>query len=332
MFGIRNIVRHHRAFGWATIAAVSVLIAAALLWLAPRMAPARRGDSATFWKAALRVELNGPSNRLVGPAHCELDGWYYYEEPHFHGTHLYRVPVDEALADFGRVSETLRAAGDDQNIPSYVRAGFEKWSERPAVEQSPEVLFADVKTARREYWKIRNPDLLARADQYEQEVVLCCLRTRWYWATLLFEWLYLSGLVLFAAWPWVRGQGWRGWAIRAGLLPLLFMLPVYLGYAATSFTSAGPSGGVLYPWLLRLVQGYRCNDLDRLILSHMPPVLEPLSPSIGPALVLSGRGMPGPTTALLLGALAAAGVFAIEKVRNYSVRRYRPSTVTPASL
>jgi hypothetical protein len=71
MFGFRSIVRHHRALGWATIAAASVVIAAALAWLSPRMAPTRRGDSATFWKAALRVELNGPSNSLVGPAYCE---------------------------------------------------------------------------------------------------------------------------------------------------------------------------------------------------------------------------------------------------------------------
>src|SRR5262249_29883949 len=155
----------------------------------------------------------------------------------------------------------LRAAGDDSNIPSYVRAGFEKWSNRPTDEQTPELLFADVRSARREDLRIRNPDLLASTRQYELEVVLCCLRTRWYWATLLFEWLFLSGLVLFAAWPWVRGQGWRGWAIRAGLLPMLFMLPVYLGYATTSYTSAGPSGGILYPWLLSATRGGSCNAL-----------------------------------------------------------------------
>jgi len=90
---------------------------------------------------------------------------------------------------------------------------------------------------------------------------------------------------------------------------MLFMLPVYLGYAAYSFTSAGPTGGVLYPWLLMNVSGGSCNEFDREILAYTPRILEPLSAPIGMPMALSGRGMPGPTTTIIVGLLIALLVF-----------------------
>ncbi len=140
------------------------------------------------------------------------------------------------------------------------------------------------------------------------------VRNKWYWANIAFEWLFLSGLVLFAAWPLLRAKGWITWAIHLALLPLLFMLPVYLGYATFSFTSAGPTGGVLYPWLLRISHGGSCNDFDREILAFTPRILEPLSAPIGSPLSLSGRGMPGPTTMVIAGLIIALLVFACHKL------------------
>jgi len=113
-----------------------------------------------------------------------------------------------------------------------------------------------------------------------------------------------------------RDRGWRSWAIHLGLLPMLFLLPVYLGYATFSFTSAGPSGGVLYPWLLSGFFGGRCNEWDRQILSHLPKILEPLSAPIGMPLSLSGMGMPGPTTMVIAGLVIALLVFSVHKLRD----------------
>src|SRR5439155_6303289 len=141
-------------------------------------------------------------------------------------------------------------------------------------------------------------------------------RSKWYWANVTFEWLFFSGLVLFAVWPLLYGKSWWRWAVHLGFLPMLFMLPVYLGYATYSFTSAGPSGGVLYPWLLSGFFGGRCNELDRQILAHLPRILEPLSAPIGMALSLSGMGMPGPTTMVIACLLIALLVFSVHKLRD----------------
>lgn len=140
-------------------------------------------------------------------------------------------------------------------------------------------------------------------------------RVKWFWATILFEWLFLSGLVVFALLPWPRRHGWQSWAMRWAAVPLIFMLPVYLGYATFSFTSAGPSGGILYPYLVSFLRGCSSNTLDRELIRYVPQVLEPLSPGIGDWMALSGRGIPGPTEMLLFGILAALIIFAIHKIR-----------------
>jgi hypothetical protein len=154
-------------------------------------------------------------------------------------------------------------------------------------------------------------------------------RLKWFWATVVFEWLFLSGLAYVALRPWIRGLGPWGWALHLGVLPLLFLLPAYLGYATFSFTSAGPSGGVLYPWLLMELRG-SCTTLDRWVLAHLPQVLEPLSPTIGTPMVLSGRGMPGPTYALIAGLVVGGSVLALNRLCRESspapLRRDREPT------
>jgi hypothetical protein len=95
---------------------------------------------------------------------------------------------------------------------------------------------------------------------------------------------------------------------------LLLFLPYYLGYATWTFTSAGPSGGVLYPWVILCFGGLRLwTPLDSWILEATPKVLEPLSQRLGSMLVVSGGCEFGPVAALVSGSVVAAitaGVFA----------------------
>jgi hypothetical protein len=91
--------------------------------------------------------------------------------------------------------------------------------------------------------------------------------------------------------------------VHIAALPILFLLPTYLGYATYSFTSAGPSGGVLYPFLLGNIRGGSVTTFDRWLLVHTPRLLEPLSTPIGSPLALTGMGMPGPTSAVVAGVL-----------------------------
>src|SRR5262249_33700931 len=124
-----------------------------------------------------------------------------------------------------------------------------------------------------------------------------------YGAAVVFEAVYLGLLSLFLCWPLLRGQGRIAWAVHLGLTPFLFMLPAYLGYAIMSFSSAGPSGGIAYPWLLLHVPGSWLASADRQLFLAFPKVLEPLSPPLGPPMALSWRSMPGPATAPAAGGL-----------------------------
>src|SRR5438876_364621 len=96
---------------------------------------------------------------------------------------------------------------------------------------------------------------------------------------------------------------WSGW-----LLPILFFLPYWLGYAQLTFTSAGPSSGVLYPWLLVWFRGLPWTSLDTTIVRSLPQILEPLSQTPGPMLSLTFFGGVGPVAATVMGVILGLAV------------------------
>jgi hypothetical protein len=312
---------------------MSLLIAFGLARLAPLMEPIKRGTAEELWEQA--CHLSGRELTFLG--HGEVykprEGWFVYDIQHWHGSDLYRVPEAEVLASFDKLVEKLRVNKDNPNIYSHARVGFERWSNSPdASKHNPDGLLAEIRKAYLDEQK----DNLSSYSEHEFEAFLVSLRwarNKWYWANIVFEWLFLSGLVLFAAWPMLRRKGWRCWAIHLGMLPMLFLLPVYLGYATFSFTSAGPTGGVLYPWLLMNISGGSCNSFDRQILAYTPKILEPLSAPIGSPLVLSGRGMPGPTTMAIAGLIIVAVIFAghkpLHRLQQDAVRAGKISISSP---
>lgn len=94
------------------------------------------------------------------------------------------------------------------------------------------------------------------------------------------------------------------------LLPSLLFLPAYLGYSIHTFTSIGPSGGILYPEVMdRLPRGNR-TQLGHAILLHTPWLLEPISSPIGSPASISG-GVRGPISVLLLGLLMGSVVLGL---------------------
>ena len=62
-----------------------------------------------------------------------------------------------------------------------------------------------------------------------------------------------------------------------GMLPTLFCLPYWLGYAPLTFTSAGPVGGVLYPWLLQTLRGLPWTSAGFITPGEMPASARPLT-------------------------------------------------------
>lgn len=311
-------IRSRAAIGWFCVGVVSLLIAVAVGVMAPSMAPIQPGTSAEFWECATTVRLPESSSKVYGHAYGPLDGWYYYEVSgrdggfFMHGNPIHRVPEAEVVADFDRVVKLLQSPPSGVEYRERVRAGYRKWNERPDNSaKGPTYLLSDLRRAREAELGVKDPSLVGYHYQKETQIEERHIRSRWYWSAIAFEWLFLSGLVLFAAWPALKGLGWKRWAIHLGLSPLLFMLPAFLGYATYSFTSAGPTGGIVYPFLLEALPRSSCNEVDLVILRHLPPLLEPMSSRLHSPAVLSGRGMPGPTNVLLVGVFMSLLVAAI---------------------
>ena len=153
-----------------------------------------------------------------------------------------------------------------------------------------------------------NPKRNYSPEEREREFDEQWKRANRYSWNLWFEFVFLAGMIVFAAWPWLRSAGRGRWAVHLGLTPTLFCLPYWLGYAPLTFTSAETSGGVLYPLLLRPLRGLPWSELDTFILRVLPKPLEPFSQIPGPILSLSGSGASGRRDGDARGVLAAAAL------------------------
>jgi hypothetical protein len=224
-------------------------------------------------------------------------------------------------ADFDAVVAELQKAVQAKKDTLLLKA-YVSWRDDHSVAHTGPTLLESIKHARCRKWAKEDIDLLTYSVACEQQFWRRWQRVNWYWANMVFEWTFLTGLVLFVLWPVIRNQSALRWALHVAALPLLFLLPAYLGYAAFSFTSAGPSGGILYPFLLWPCLGGAVTEVDAWLLARLPQILEPLSTPIGSPTVLTGMGMPGPTYAVLVGVIAGASMFGIVSGGHWWIRRH----------
>src|SRR5262245_7517921 len=297
--------------GLVVLVGLWLALAAMLGYQTPRMSPIQPGTVDEFWKHATGVDrewrTSSRTRRLIyGP----FDEWYVYEWQHLHGSLLYRVRKDVVQATVGSVREALDDPAIRNGLDPAVREAILLWEKLPSGPDRNEASFLKlICNEQLGALKARSPDLHDYQFQRQGDVAARWSHSGWYWAAITFEAVYLGLLSLFLCWPLLRGTGRIAWAIHLGLTPLLFMLPAYLGYATMSFSSAGPSGGVAYPWILiRFPQAWFAS-LDRTLFLALPKFLAPLSQLPGPPMALSWRSMPGPATALAMGALLAAFPF-----------------------
>ena len=128
--------------------------------------------------------------------------------------------------------------------------------------------------------------------------------------TVAFEFAVLAGTVVFAAIPWLRKAGRWAWSIHLGALPVLLVLPWFLGYASWTFTSCFPAGGIVYPYVISPFRMVPSTSIDEFILERFPKPLERLTQPQGPWMAVTGTGYPSPVTILVLGATIGASCFA----------------------
>ncbi|MDY0165188.1 MAG: hypothetical protein RBS80_01505 [Thermoguttaceae bacterium] len=331
-----EIVRYFYRFPrkYAVLALVFAAQAAGLLLLAKPMAPVKKGTSATFWHFACSV---GPGGRdaaldgVMGGGYQPRDGWYIYYIQDLHRRLLYRVERAEAVADYPDVLQSIvAAAGSPQPAPRVLRASRILKEDEPGIRANPEVFLARMA----EEWllKIKSEDekvYEAYLDD-EREFAARWERVGRYWLNLLFEAAFFTSLTLFAFWPWLRRKALRRWCIHVGLLPLLLFAPWYFGYAGWTFTSAGPSGGVLYPWVIVLFRGLLpWTHADTWILERTAHILDPISQPLGPMLVVSGGTGVGPVAAVVTGLILAGLTWGAFKLHERWRKASRPGITCP---
>jgi hypothetical protein len=303
-----------RRWAWrvAVVAGLVLVAEFALLWWAPEMAPVQEGDPATFWLHACKIDVGAKHPMQAwGGVYQPRDGWFIYYDQGMHGRFLYRVKEQDAAALFPAVVAKLVQAPPGALRPD-VEAGARAWLHADPDRTDTLLLLGKLREAY--LGRLRGVNqrayeyALAEEDDFAERWERA---TRYHWNVII-EGNFFAALILFAAWPWLRGAGYLRWAVHLGLVPTLFFLPFWLGYARLSFTSAGPTGGALYPVLVAQFRGLLpWTSLDTKIVKSLPQVLEPLSQTTGPMLSLSGGGAVGPVAALIMSGGILLGIAAL---------------------
>jgi hypothetical protein len=304
------------------IATMILIMGAGLRWLMPAMNPVQDGDPAAFWLHACGVDVR--TEELKPSAHryyLPRDGWFIYYDQGMHEQLLYRVDAPAAVALFPKVVEKLRGAPPGL-LHRDVESGFREWLGSGARPDDAAGFLATLRESRLARLRQSDPTLFDSVRASDDEFTERWGRAARYHWNGWFEFLFFGCLILFAAWPWLRRSGPFGWAIHLGLLPMLFCLPYWLGYAQLTFTSLGPSGGILYPWLLGGLRDLPWTSLDRAIVQDLPQPLEPLSQTPGPMLSLTIFRGPAPVGMAVLGLGVTLAVFIVGEMirqRRHSV-------------
>ncbi len=317
----------------AVLLALVVGMGAALLWLAPRMCPVQDGEPAVFWFHACRLDVGLkrlPGGLLGARCYPPRDGWMIYSVQGLHGERLHRVKAADVEALLPRVVEKLRNAPAGL-LHADVETGFREWQRLDSAQQDATALVVQLREARLARLRREAPGNRVSLAVYqnflsqERELEERRERIGRYPLCVVLEFIFFAGLILFGAWPWLRGAGRLAWAFHLGWLPVLLFLPFWLGYAPLTFTSAGPGGGVLYPHVIIRFRGLPWTSLDATLLNHVPQPLEPLADSPGTILALTGLGTVGPVAvvvlAVLLGALVFIAATVIARKREWTVAR-----------
>lgn len=290
----------------------------AVLLFAKMMWPIRDGTSAEFWLKACGVNLDGVEEKTLGGIYLPRDGWYIYYIQGYHEQFLYRVPRSVAVADYLEVFQRIENATNEvdaalKRYPAYLVIE----QNRSQVEKNPEMFLSLIRDEI--IMKLKSKDEKRYQYHISQEKAFSerWVRAQLFWRNIFFEIIFFGCLTLFAFWPWLQNRGWRKTSLHLGLLPFLLFLPYYFGYASWTFTSVGPSGGALYPWVIVWFRGFPIwTHLDQWLLNTLPNVFESFSQPLGPMLSISGGRPLGPIAALLIGLL----VFGLTQVTYIYLR------------
>ncbi|MBE0537333.1 MAG: hypothetical protein IH624_16845 [Phycisphaerae bacterium] len=268
---------------WTGIAVfLTVIILTSVICLGLVRRPIPRGTAAGFWYAAAGVriapclgsDLGGHPAVHIGDQECvyEVRGIDFWA--------TYSVPTSEVRDTFDKARTALERRVAEGGSDWWPTLGYVLWLNDPNTDRtSLEALVTKMEEGfcemRRQRGSSGSDGIALSQHGLEWQMA----QAKWDWASFVFESLYLGGLVWFALWPGIKGKGVRSWAWRLGLLPVLLMLPCWMGYGTLAVDMRHPMPGmrILYPWLLISLPPGHMNAADILIVQHIPPILAPLS-------------------------------------------------------
>jgi hypothetical protein len=291
----------------------------AVLVFAKLMYPLHQGTSSNFWKYVCGISLDGKEVKDVGGFYPPRNGLCIYYISTLHDEILFKVPRSEVIQDFPKAIGILKGSPrtNDFGVTKWARAALKN----PSAETNFDQFLSSARDERLNSFKKKDEHLYQYVLNEEKSFEMRWQKIQRFWLNILFECLFFSFVILFAFWPWIRNKGRHAWCFHFSLIPLLLFIPYYLGYCGWTFTSVGPSGGILYPWVI--VWFRDClfwTPIDDWLLSHSPKILESVSQDQGSMMSVSGGSGLGIVALLLIGCVIYACVWAIAKFVAFMVR------------
>ena len=259
---------------------LTLAIFSALLALYRPMYPLKPGDSRDIWMSVADINLDHEFRHRRNMSIAEHDGKWVYAFTGWDGPVVCEVPGTAMQDDLPRVEAYL---GELSELDVRVR-GYRAWkSLRRPLSDDPSVLLnwieeVAVQQAGRDAPKLSDSHSLVHIATHDHYLADQIARTAdFYPFNFACEFFYLSFLVWFALWPWIRNRSLLRILLHTAPLPLLFYLPLWLGYCIPTPITGAPAGGILYPWLLRgALAPLISPSWDLAFLSSLPPVLSVL--------------------------------------------------------
>jgi hypothetical protein len=243
----------------------------------PRMRALRHDERANFWYATTGVDIGVTKGHLPFPSYCIFDEgrfiygeqWRFFSYPDMD---YESISESEAEVDFPRVQAELekRAARNDPD--DCVAAGYERWHGIVSWNGGIRGLMEAINTAYFEHAARQTPPFVPTLRvEFRQGLLHVARADRLYWVCFLFEMLYLSAVVWFSLWHFIRRAGAGRKILRVALLPLILIIPNWLGYCNTA-SPAFPRGGVIYPYICGLSPSWPENyEWEYRFLGALPP-------------------------------------------------------------
>ena len=243
----------------------------------------------------------------------------YVSAGHMHGSNIYRVSVRDMTLHLDEYIAATRLAIKDraEGVRHYMADAFERYDkDRKPQEHDLDRLANAIDDAFAQKLLERSGlDSVLYHGMMRGIEWMRIRQAQHLWYQAVFEVLWLALLIWFLFWPAIKGMRARRWAIHAALLPMLYMLPLYLGYQQTSGTSIGPVGGGVYTRSLYVLPRQYAAGWESWVIDQMPKLLDGLNAHPGPLMAVTGVGVPGmrPLVCLIAGVVLALGAYLLAR-------------------